>query len=115
MSDLPAAIWMGVTIENNATQWRLEQLNLFSVQKCVRFVSVEPMLEPISFTSHAFRPGWVIAGPETGPQARRCENSWIDALATESPCFFDKRKNWKRREYPVPNNSGHLRTTAGST
>jgi len=112
MSYLPAAIWIGVTIENNTAQWRLEQLNFFSVPKCVRFVSVEPMLEPISFTSHVFRPKWVIAGPETGPRARRCEDSWIDTLAVESPCFFDKRKNWKRREYPVPNNKGQTQKDA---
>lgn len=42
----------------------------------------------------------MIAGPETGPKARPCDDAWIDALAAESPCFFDKRKEWKRREWP---------------
>jgi len=101
MGGLPAKVWMGVTIETEMSHWRLELLNTVSVPLCTRFVSVEPMLGPVSFSSHVFRPDWVIAGPETGPRARRCEDAWIDALAAESPCFFDKRKAWKRREWPL--------------
>jgi len=90
-------MWLGVTAENQ------KQINyrlpiLMRIPAVVRFVSVEPMLEPVIVW-----PGidWVIAGPETGLKARRCEGEWIDALAADSRCFFDKRKNgWKRREWP---------------
>jgi protein gp37 len=72
----------------------------------VRFVSVEPMLGPVSFATmpEDVRPDWVIAGPETGPKARPCADAWIEALAAESRCFFDKRDKWTRREFPTHNN-----------
>jgi predicted RNA-binding Zn-ribbon protein involved in translation (DUF1610 family) len=88
---------VAIEVENEAELWRLKCLYRF-VPTCAMFVSVEPMLEPLSL--RGMMPPWVIAGPETGPKARRCEDAWIDALAAESPCFFDKRKTWRRREYP---------------
>lgn len=134
-------VWLGVTAE---TQARADERIpiLLNIPAVVRFVSVEPMLEPIDLRRRYFRSAasmanpcspptydqvdyltgfrgtvdhhcrgagfvtdkklnWVIAGPETGPKARSCEDAWINALAVESPCFFDKREQWKRREFPV--------------
>lgn len=99
---LPSTVWVGVTVEDMdaKTRW----FHLSEHWKGLSFVSVEPMLEPVSFESFHKKPDWVIAGPETGFNARRCEDAWIDALANESPCFFDKRKTgWKRREFPNNN------------
>lgn len=89
--------WCGVTVENAHATWRLAMMYRY-VPTRQMFASVEPMLEPVSLLGLA--PAWVIAGPETGPKARPCKDEWINALADESPCFFDKRKNWKRREFP---------------
>lgn len=100
MQNLPHGIWMGVTIENKLAMDRWEKLLMPSVPGCTRFVSVEPMLEPVTFQYDALRPSWVIAGPETGPKARPCKAEWIDALAAESPCFYDKRENGRRKEFP---------------
>lgn len=97
---VPAGVWLGVTVESQENIWRWERLKKEGGGRFIRFVSVEPMLGPVSFASDADRPEWVIAGPETGPKARRCEGAWIDALAAESPCFFDKRECWTRREFP---------------
>jgi protein gp37 len=98
-------VWVGVTAETQAmAYYRLPKL--MKIPAVVRFVSVEPMLEPVSILKGYYHPGapsldWVIAGPETGPRARPCRDAWIDALAAETPCFFDKRKTgWKRREWP---------------
>jgi protein gp37 len=110
-------IWLGVTAENQEmADARWHELTVRTVCRksttvvrfvgvrnsppVVRFVSVEPMLGPVSFNAHTIKPDWVIAGPETGPGARRCDDAWIDALAAESPCFFDKRARWTRREWP---------------
>jgi protein gp37 len=77
------------------------------LQPPVMGISAEPLLGPISlFRSPAVggyqdMPDWVIAGPETGPKARPCKDEWIEALARESNCFFDKREGLgRRREWP---------------
>ena len=88
-------LWLGATIETQAHEQRI--FFLLSIPAAVHFVSVEPMLEPVSLKR---RVDFVIAGPETGQGARPCRDEWIDALAAESPCFFDKRKNGTRREFP---------------
>ena len=108
-------LWLGVTVEN---QERAEERIplLLAHPAAVHFVSVEPMLEPVDLSKWILPEGdlidWVIAGPETGPKARRCDDAWIDALAEQSPCFFDKRKDWTRREFPMPNATLHLPTEA---
>jgi protein gp37 len=96
--DKPSNAWMGVTAENQAQlDARLPHLH---GMPGIRFVSVEPMLGPVSLEWSHVQPEWVIAGPENGPGARPCDDAWIDELAAESPCFFDKRDKWIRREYP---------------
>ena len=119
-------IWLGVTVENQQeAEARIPAL--IATSAAIRFVSVEPMLGPVDLTRVKFPTGvienvldgkanlnpryadeigplncvdWVIAGPETGPGARACDGAWIDALGEQSPCFFDKRKEWRRREFP---------------
>lgn len=97
--DKPDNVWVGITAED---QERLdERLPYLHGMPGTRFVSVEPMLGPVTFSGQHVMPEWVIAGPETGPGARPCDPAWIDALADGSPCFFDKRKTgWTRREWP---------------
>lgn len=117
--------WIGVTVENQA-QAEIRIPELLKINGATRFVSVEPMLGPVDLTKVRFPSGclenvlnttvseyaapiidrlngidWVIAGPETGAGARPCRDSWINQLANQSPVFFDKRKNGKRREFPV--------------
>jgi protein gp37 len=99
-------VWLGVTVENQARADERVPI-LLGIPSAVRFVSVEPMLGPVDLASAAGVTywddpvagiHWVIAGPETGPKARPCQDAWINALAAESPCFFDKRN--PRREWP---------------
>ena len=102
MRDIPQGVLCGVTIENKTAKWRLSTLYQH-VSTASMFVSVEPMLEPVSFQGEM--PSWVIAGPETGPRARHFEPAWIDALECEcfenGVPFFDKRKmTGVRREWP---------------
>jgi protein gp37 len=97
---LPENWWYGCTCENQAavaSRWPL----IAALPAAVRFVSVEPMLGPVTFHGY-HRPDWVIAGPETGPGARDFEAAWIGELSSESRCFFDKRNGeaGRRREWP---------------
>lgn len=100
---VPHFAWIGVTVESQSQIMRWEHLRLHWAG--VAFASVEPMLGPVSFYSSAGTsyPDWVIAGPENGPRARPCKDEWIESLATESACFFDKRENFTRREFPKLN------------
>lgn len=96
--DKPSNVWVGITAENQA---RLdERLPYLHGMPGTRFISVEPMLEPITLKWSHVCPDWVICGPENGPKKRPCNPEWIDALSAESDCFFDKRPDGKRKEFP---------------
>jgi len=111
---LPPACWVGVTIESQDNMHRWPTLWTTAWPGAVKFVSAEPLIGPVSFRAWGGQcmPDWVIAGPETGPKARRCEDAWIEALGDESLCFFDKRKDWKRREWPGQNSEALPRREA---
>jgi protein gp37 len=49
-SPLPPNIWLGVTVENNRNRQRIE--DLLNTPAAVRFVSGEPMLEPVDLHSY---------------------------------------------------------------
>ena len=102
LREIPTETWVGVTIESTWAIHRWATLCVCAWPEVRKFVSVEPMLGPVSFGAWApeVAPDWVIAGPETGRKARPCDDAWIDALSRESKCFFDKRETWKRREFP---------------
>lgn len=100
-------LWLGVTAENQRRADERIPL-LLQTPAAVRFVSVEPMLEPVDLRNlrarngalidalcgdvksstrlgevYAAAPGsvdWVIAGSETGPGARPAEAEWFRVL-----------------------------------
>jgi protein gp37 len=92
-------VWLGVTVENQEQDWRIEYL--LETSAAVRFVSVEPMLGPVDLLKDPrwFWAGsglnWVIAGPETGSGARPMKNEWIRNLYAQCKDagvpFFDKK------------------------
>jgi protein gp37 len=101
LRELPPACWVLASIESQDHMTRWTRLLEWAWPGApVKGVSVEPMLGPVTFLRQQTKPDWVPAGPETGPKARGCASAWIDALAAESPCFFDKRRLWTRREFP---------------
>lgn len=105
---IPDNLWLGVTTEN---QVRADERIpvLLSIPAAVRFVSAEPMLEPVTlwpwlgavaetFGTLRGPPGalaWVICGAETGPGARPMRLEWARDLrdkcaASSTPFFFKK-------------------------
>jgi protein gp37 len=92
----PDNVWLGTSVESTDTTHRIEDLR--RVDAAVRFLSLEPLLGPLSdldLTSI----GWVIAGGESGPRARPIEPSWVRAirdqcLEQDVPFFF---KQWGGR------------------
>jgi protein gp37 len=93
--------WVGVTAENQEMfDLRWPVLVLWTPNAKVRFVSVEPMLGPVTLAQHVPSPDWVICGPETGPGARPFLWEWRGRLGWESGCLFDKGNVWLRRQFP---------------
>lgn len=95
----PRNVWMGVTVEDNERLSRVERL--LEVPSTVRFLSVEPLLEPLS---DLFLDGidWVIVGGESGPGARPMKADW--ALDIRDTCvdagvpFFFKQWGGVRKK-----------------
>lgn len=80
-------VWLGATVVNQAEANR-DVPKLLEIPAAVRFLSIEPMLGPIDLHDHlirqvnGFAPSirWVIAGGESGPQARPAHPDWFRSL-----------------------------------
>jgi protein gp37 len=94
--DWPRNVWMGVSVEDSSVLSRIDDLR--SVPAAVRFLSCEPLLGPLQGPSlegiH-----WVIAGGESGANARPMDRFWVEELKDQCasagiPFFF---KQWGGR------------------
>ncbi len=86
-------IWMGVSVENRDTMWRIDFLR--STPARVKFLSCEPLLEALPCLPLR-KIDWVIVGGESGWRARPMREEWvldIQRQCSESgiPFFF---KQW---------------------
>ena len=106
--DLPANVWLGVTAENQA-RWNERVPILMKIPAAVRFVSVEPLLEPVNILSAAAKgaglPSWIICGKETGPHKRPFDLAWAKVLyeqckANNIPFFWKGDGGELPREWP---------------
>ena len=103
----PKNVWMGVSTED---QERADERipMLLSIPAKVHWLSVEPLLGPISMNTFLnpqpyicpkrpdARIGWVVVGGESGMNARPCDPQWVreirdQCLLREVPFFF---KQW---------------------
>lgn len=91
-SSPPAHIWTGVSVEDESAKNRIEHLR--SAPSAVRFLSIEPLIGSIGALNlrdiH-----WVIAGGESGPNARPMHIDWArevrDQCAEQGVAFFFKQ------------------------
>ena len=89
----PGHIWCGVSVEDSAAAGRIRHLQ--DAPAAVRFLSAEPLLGPVGGIDLEGI-SWVIAGGESGPNARPMHLEWVRALrdrcaAAGVPFFF---KQW---------------------
>lgn len=88
----PPNVWMGVSVENEKYAFRVDHLR--AVGAAVRFVSAEPLLGSLSGLDLS-GVGWLIAGGESGPGARRMDVVWVrelrDMCAARGVPFFFKQ------------------------
>lgn len=90
---MPVHVWLGVTCENQARADERIPL-LLQTPAAVRFVSCEPMLEPIDLGKCRML-DWVICGAESGPHRRPFDRAWAANLyaqcAHANVAFFGKQ------------------------
>ena len=85
----PDHIWIGVSIEHEEAKTRIEHLRSTPAQ--IRFLSIEPLIGPIGkINFNGIH--WVIAGGESGPNARPMHIDWArdvrDQCVTQKISFF---------------------------
>ncbi len=86
-------IWMGVSVEDQDHTFRIDHLRRTGAN--VKFLSLEPLLGPIS-SLNLEAIDWVIVGGESGPRSRPMKESWVidirnQGQETNVPFFF---KQW---------------------
>ena len=104
-------VWLGVTAENQETADARIPL-LLQTLAAVRFVSCEPLLEPVEIRKswlypydkdHPGKIDWVIVGAETGPGARPMHPDWArdvrDQCQEAGVPFFFKKMSGRQ---PIP-------------
>ncbi|MFN3242151.1 MAG: DUF5131 family protein [Planctomycetota bacterium] len=88
----PENVWMGVSVENADYLDRIDDLR--TVPANVRFLSLEPLLGPLTEIDLTGI-GWAIVGGESGPGARAMDPEWVrdlrDACAVGGVPFFFKQ------------------------
>jgi protein gp37 len=89
----PGNVWMGVSIEDEDCVFRADDLR--QAGACVKFLSLEPLLGPVTGLSLK-NIDWVIVGGESGPGARTMKEEWVLEIKRQChtkkvPFFF---KQW---------------------
>lgn len=87
----PDNVWMGVSIENQRYAFRADHLR--DVPAAVRFVSAEPLIGELELELSGIH--WLIAGGESGRDARPIDPDWVralrDACVNAGTAFFFKQ------------------------
>ncbi len=85
-------IWMGVTVEGDKYRRRIDHLRACGAH--TKFLSLEPLLGPLHDLDLR-EIDWVIAGGESGPQARPMDKLWVtdirDQCVRAGVSFFFKQ------------------------
>ena len=89
----PDHVWMGVSVENQAYTFRIDQLR--QTGAAIKFLSLEPLLGPLP-DLNLQGIDWVIVGGESGQAARPIDPAWVIDIRDQCqlagvPFFF---KQW---------------------
>lgn len=113
VAGFPPNVWIGTSVENQEqADKRIPEL--LKIPARVRFLSMEPLLEPVNLSAahQAVIPSylnfeidslpivdWVIVGGESGPNARPMHPDWVRSIrdqcqAAGAPFFFKQWGEW---------------------
>lgn len=88
----PPNVWMGVSVETEAYEFRLDHLR--ACDAAVKFASIEPLLGSVANVDLAGL-NWVIVGGESGSGARPMDPLWVYQVLYRCQCldipFFFKQ------------------------
>ena len=101
----PSNVWLGATVENQASAGKRIKYLLEFTSPAVRFLSCEPLLGPLDISeflrrgSLGTRVDWVIAGGESGHGSRPMEPQWPEELRKQCstarvPFHFKQWGHW---------------------
>ena len=89
----PDNVWIGTSVENDTVLGRISDLQAVPAAK--RFLSLEPLLGPISDLPLTGI-DWVIVGGESGPKFRPMQDDWVreirDQCVAANVKFFFKQR-----------------------
>ena len=92
-------IWMGVSVEDHRVVNRIDDLRLCGAS--TKFLSCEPLIGPLP-NMNLEGIDWLIAGGESGFNARPMEKEWVEDIqeqcATEGVAFFFKQWGGKNKK-----------------
>jgi protein gp37 len=90
--DWPDSVWMGVSVEDARVAHRIDHLRRTGA--AIKFLSLEPLLGPLPDLNLSGI-DWVIAGGESGPNARPMKPEWVasirDQCRAAGVAFFFKQ------------------------
>lgn len=95
----PVNVWIGATAENQ--RWAEKRIPvLLALPASVRFLSCEPLIGPIDLRPWPTGIHWVIAGGESGHEARPMNPDWARALRDQCgragiPFHFKQWGHWR--------------------
>jgi protein gp37 len=75
-------VWLGTTTENQEEADRRIP-HLVAIPAAARFLSVEPMVEPVGLAPWLAQISWIIVGGESGGGARPMHPDWLRGLRDE--------------------------------
>ncbi len=80
----PSNIWIGTSVESQKYAHRITVLE--RIPAPIRFVSAEPLLEPVDLRSWLDRGAlnWLIVGGESGRRARTMDIDWVRQLRDQA-------------------------------
>lgn len=98
---IPAHIWMGVTVEDQAAADERLPL-LLKVPAAVRWASCEPLIGPVDLRPYLRGMHWVVAGAESGDEARPAHPLWFRLMRDHCaevgvPFHFKQWGEWAPR------------------
>lgn len=122
-NDWPVNVWLGTTVENQ--RYADERLpHLLKHAASVRFLSCEPLLGPVDLRPWMNRKGmhpisWVIAGGESGGNARPMHPEWPTGILDQCrehgvPFHFKQWGNWVPTATLAGQHTGTLVDFAGA-
>ncbi|RQS03215.1 phage Gp37/Gp68 family protein [Burkholderia sp. Bp9002] len=103
--EFPRNVWLGTTVENQASARKRIKYLLEFTSPAVRFLSCEPLLGPLDLSDYlvrgenGMRVDWVIAGGESGPGSRPMDPVWPANLQKQCtkarvPFHFKQWGHW---------------------